>query len=192
MYRKFKTLVLGLLAYVTPSNFFSRFLRSEALVYNSFFFFFRTAVLWKLFDSIIILIQTLQFLTPVCLLVKMESKTVTRSITACKPRSWNLCHARPLLRVEFLMSSEHRPILVDGLLAYVTPSNFFSRFLRSEALVYNSYFFRTAIVRKLFDIRFPCKHCNFSRVCLLVKMASKTVTRSIYIQFNPETVDRSY
>ena len=31
------------------------------------------------------------------------------------------------------------------------------------------------------DIRFSYKHCtcNFSRVCLLVKMASKTVTRSI-------------
>ena len=34
-------------------------------------------------------------------------------------------------------------------------------------------------MRKLFDIRFSYKHCNFSRVCLLVKMASKTVTRSI-------------
>ena len=29
------------------------------------------------------------------------------------------------------------------------------------------------------EIRFSYKHCNFSRVCLLVKMASKTVTRSI-------------
>ena len=117
----------------------------------------------------------------------------------------------------------------------LTLSIFFSRFLRSEALVYNSYiFFRTAILRKLFDIRFlhkGCdpfnqtsnrsdrekwstskagpvfsklfwldrtdplsfgpkfseiliewitpKHCNFSRVCLLVEMASKTLTRSI-------------
>ena len=41
--------------HVTPSNFFSRIVRSEAY---SFFFFFRTAVLRKLFD-----IQTLQFLT---------------------------------------------------------------------------------------------------------------------------------
>ena len=31
----------------------------------------------------------------------------------------------------------------------------------------------------LFYIRFSYKHCNFSHVCLLVKMASKTVTRSI-------------
>ena len=38
--------------------------------------------------------------------------------------------------------------------------------------------FRTAILRKLFDIRFSYKHCNFSYVCLLVNMASKTVTRS--------------
>ena len=59
------------------------------------------------------------------------------------------------------------------------PSVFFSTILRSETLVYNSYFFRTAVLRKLFDIGFSCKHCSFSRVCLLVKMASKTVTKSI-------------
>ena len=41
--------------------------------------------------------------------------------------------------------------------------------------------FRKAVLRKLFDIRFSYKHCNFSHVCLLVKMASKTVTRSIGI-----------
>ena len=64
---------------------------------------------------------------------------------------------------------------------HVTPSTFFRRILRSKALVYKSYFFRTAALRKLFDIRFSYNHCNFSRVCLLVKMASKTVTRSITI-----------
>ena len=69
--------------------------------------------------------------------------------------------------------------MVLGLLAHVTPWNFFKRILRSEALVYTSYFFRTAVLRKLFDIRFSYNHCNFSRVCLLVKMPSKTVTRSI-------------
>ena len=57
--------------------------------------------------------------------------------------------------------------------------NFFSRILRSEGLVYYSYFFRTAVLRKLVDIRFSYKRCNFSRGCLLVKMASKAVTRSI-------------
>ena len=40
-------------------------------------------------------------------------------------------------------------------------------------------FLRTAVLRKLFDIRFSYKHCNFPRVCLLVEMVSKTVTRSI-------------
>ena len=60
---------------------------------------------------------------------------------------------------------------------HVTPSNFFSRVLRNEALGYKSYFFGTAILRKLFEIRFSYEHCNFARVCLLVKMASKTVTR---------------
>ena len=72
--------------------------------------------------------------------------------------------------------------MVLGLLAHVMPSIFFSRFLRSEALVYNSYFFfRTAILQKLCDVRFSYKHCNFWRVCLLFKMASKTVTRSISV-----------
>ena len=69
--------------------------------------------------------------------------------------------------------------MVLGLQAHVTPSIFFSKILRSDALVYNSYFFRTVVLRKLFDIRFSNKHCNFSRVCLLVKVASKTVTRSM-------------
>ena len=71
--------------------------------------------------------------------------------------------------------------MVLGLLVHVTPSNFFSRVLRNEALGYKSYFFGTAILRKLFEIRFSYKHCNFARVCLLVKMASKTVTRSILL-----------
>ena len=61
---------------------------------------------------------------------------------------------------------------------HVTPSIFFSTMLRREALVYKSYFVRTAILWKLFNIRFSYKHCNFSRVCLLVKMALKTVIRS--------------
>ena len=55
-----------------------------------------------------------------------------------------------------------------GLLVHVTPSIFFRRILRSEALVYKSYFFRKAVLRKLFDIRFSYNRCNFSRVCLLV------------------------
>ena len=64
--------------------------------------------------------------------------------------------------------------MVLSLLEKVTSSNFFSRILRNEGLVNNSYFFRTAVLWKLFDIRCSYKHCNFSRVCLLVKMASKT------------------
>ena len=36
-----------------------------------------------------------------------------------------------------------------------------------------------SLIRKLFDIRFSDKHCNFSRGYLLVKMASKTVIRPI-------------
>ena len=41
------------------------------------------------------------------------------------------------------------------------------------------FLFRTVVLRKLFDIRFSYKHCNFSRRCLLVKMTSKTVIRPI-------------
>ena len=70
--------------------------------------------------------------------------------------------------------------MVLGFLGHVAPSNFFRTILRSEALVYKSiFFFITAVLRKLFVIRFSYNHCNFSRVCLLVKMASKTVTRFI-------------
>ena len=60
-----------------------------------------------------------------------------------------------------------------------TPPKFFSAILCFVALVYNYIFFRTAVLRKLFDIRFSYKHCNFSQVCLLVKMASKTMRGSI-------------
>ena len=59
------------------------------------------------------------------------------------------------------------------------PPKFFRTILCIVALLYNWYFFRTAVLLKLSDIRFSYKHCNVSRVCLLVKMASKTVTRSI-------------
>ena len=38
MYRKFLKMVLGLLAHVTPSIFFSRILKSEGLVYSSHIF----------------------------------------------------------------------------------------------------------------------------------------------------------
>ena len=69
--------------------------------------------------------------------------------------------------------------MVLGLLVHVTASIFFRRILRSEALLYKSYFFRAAVLRTLFEFRFSYDHCNFLRVCLLVKMASKTVTRSI-------------
>ena len=81
--------------------------------------------------------------------------------------------------------------MVLGLLVHVTPSNFFRRILRSEALVYKSYFFRTAVLRKLFDIIFSYNHCNLSHVCQLVKMASKTVTRSIALTVLLKPTDAS-
>ena len=63
------------------------------------------------------------------------------------------------------------------------PPKFFRTILCFVALIYNEYFFRASILRKLFDIRFSNKYCNFSHVCLLVKMAPKTVTRSIVRHF---------
>ena len=85
--------------------------------------------------------------------------------------------------------------MVLGLLVHVPPTNFFSRILRSEALVDKSYFFRTAVLGKLFEIRFSYKHCDFSSVCLLVKMASKTVTKSISEEldiFDPSDLESSW
>ena len=43
---------------------------------------------------------------------------------------------------------------------------FVSKILCCVAFVYNSYFFRTVVLRKLSFIRFSYKHCNFSRGCL--------------------------
>ena len=60
-----------------------------------------------------------------------------------------------------------------------TPPKFLSAILCFVALVYNYIFIRTAVLRKLFYIRFSYKHCNFLQVCLPVKMASKTVRGSI-------------
>ena len=62
-----------------------------------------------------------------------------------------------------------------------TPAKHFRTILWFVALVYNWYFFQNSRLWKLFNIRFSYKHCNFSHVCLLVKMASKTVTRSIIL-----------
>ena len=61
-------------------------------------------------------------------------------------------------------------------LAQVTPSIiFFIRNLRGEVLAHNSFFSSTAPLQKLFDIKFPYKHYNFSHGCLPIKVASKTV-----------------
>ena len=72
--------------------------------------------------------------------------------------------------------------MVLGLLVHVTPSNFFRRILRNEALVYKSYFFQS---EQPFYGNYSTSDShtitdsNFSGVCLLVKMALKTVTRCI-------------
>ena len=70
--------------------------------------------------------------------------------------------------------------VVLGLLMHVTPSIFSVESLGVKRQFTNiDIFFRTAVLRKLFDIRFSYKHCNFSHICLLIKMALKPVTRSI-------------
>ena len=81
--------------------------------------------------------------------------------------------------------------LITITLAHVAacPPIFFSRILRSEALVYNSYFFiRTAVLRKLFSMRFSNKHYNFSRGSLLVNWRShgdQWKGRKIFLSWNP-------
>ena len=70
--------------------------------------------------------------------------------------------------------------MVLGLLVHVTPSNVFRRILRSEALVYKSYFFSEQPFygnHSTLDshTNTVVSHAFF----LLVKMATKTVTRSI-------------
>ena len=70
--------------------------------------------------------------------------------------------------------------MVLPLVAACNALTFFRRIVRSETFKFTIHiFFMTAILRKLFDIRFSYKHCNFARGCLLVKMASKTVIRPI-------------
>ena len=64
----------------------------------------------------------------------------------------------------------------------VTPSNFFSRILKSEAFT-NHIFSEQPFYGNYSKLDSQYKHCNFSRVCLLVKMASKTVTRSVRSHF---------
>ena len=63
-----------------------------------------------------------------------------------------------------------------------TPPIFFRTILCFVALVYNWYFFQNSRFTEI--IRNYITHFNFSHVCLLVKMASKTVTRSITYQVN--------
>ena len=65
-------------------------------------------------------------------------------------------------------------------LAQLHPSKFFS--LKSFSLCQKFQiheFFRSDVLWKLFDTGFPYKYCYFEPVCLLVKMASKTVIRPI-------------
>ena len=72
--------------------------------------------------------------------------------------------------------------MVLGLLVHVTPSNFFSRIRKSESFT-NHIFSEQLFYGNYSKLDSQYKHCNFSRICLLVKMASKTVTRSIRSHF---------
>ena len=59
-----------------------------------------------------------------------------------------------------------------------TLPNFFSTILCFVALLKCIFFFRKAVLGKLFDIWFSYKHCNFSHVCLLVKDRDKIYTKA--------------
>ena len=55
------------------------------------------------------------------------------------------------------------------------------------------FFFKTAVLQKSSDVRLSYGHCNFSRGCLPVKMASKTVIRCIEKGYQTEEVfDRGF
>ena len=62
--------------------------------------------------------------------------------------------------------------------SYISPILFLSSFSWCQKFPIHE-IFRSDVLWKLFDIGFPYKHCYFKRVCLLVKMASKTVIRPI-------------
>ena len=65
-------------------------------------------------------------------------------------------------------------MVLVGLVAHVMPSIFLVESLGVNDKFAIHIFFITAVLRKLFDIRFSYKHCNFSRVCLLFEMATKS------------------
>ena len=72
-------------------------------------------------------------------------------------------------------------------LAQLHPYNFFLKIFFLVPKVSNSRIFQTRCFMKIqFDIRFPYKHGYFKPVCLLVKMASRTVIRPIktIVQYN--------
>ena len=56
------------------------------------------------------------------------------------------------------------------ILAQKRPPNFLSQPLLCSFSLQLIIFFWTAVLGKLFDVRFSYKHCNFSHVCLLVKI----------------------
>ena len=62
--------------------------------------------------------------------------------------------------------------------SYIRPIFFLKSFSYCQKFPIHD-FFRSDVLWKLFDIAFPYKHCYFEPVCLLVKMASKTVIRPI-------------
>ena len=62
--------------------------------------------------------------------------------------------------------------------SYIPPIFFLKSFSYCQKFPIHE-FFRSDVLWKLFDIGFPYNHCYFEPVCLLVKMASKTVIRPI-------------
>ena len=59
------------------------------------------------------------------------------------------------------------------------PQNLLVKSCVALVYIYSSCVFQVIRFMELFNIGFSYKHYNFSRICQLVKMVSKTVTRSI-------------
>ena len=62
---------------------------------------------------------------------------------------------------------------------------FFNTILCFVTLLQFIYFFRKAVLRKLFDIWFSYNHCNFSPVCLLVKIWRRKPWQDLYTSKTP-------
>ena len=137
-------------------------------------------ILWTLvpwIDYLLFFYETIYFLEP------------TNSWTRMCMNSWTppppsmivlVCYSQSMSRVTIISENEinMRSNSFVKLGIWMECRTFLWKSFRTETI---HEFFSSDVLWKLFDIGFPYKHCYFKPVCLLVKMASKTVIRPIYM-----------